>query len=316
MNLNYPKLSVIMPTYNRAEMMNRAVESLFTQTFQDFEIIVVDDGSTDATANTVLGLQRKSPHELIYLKQENKGAGAARNLGIRQARGDLVIFIDDDVLLTPNLLEEHVEAHKQHIGENIAILGSVIYSPELKFSPFMGWLSNTGIAFGHSREQNGAKLDYRFFCTANLSLKRKFMLEKGVFDENFRQFYDDIELGFRLERQGLQTILNKNAVGYHLRGETLQGFCNRSEEYGKRAVILYQKWPALNASINRSPLNTRTGAIENVQKAVLQVVIPFLRPFLCWLDSHDCAVPVRLYAIMLDYYWRVGYRKGIKSFGK
>jgi len=316
MRSNNPKLSVVVPTYNRVEMLKRVIEGILNQTFRDYETIVVDDGSTDVTESVIRELIKKTPCELQYLKQVNKGAGAARNLGIKHAKGELVLFIDDDVLPTPGLIEEHVRAHQQYTGDNIAIVGSVVYSSELNLSPFMQWLINSGIAFGHSREQNGAKLDYRSFCTANLSLKRCFVLEKGMFDENFRQFYDDIELGFRLEQQGLQVVLAKNALGYHLRGETVQGFCNRSKSYGQKSVLLYKKWPALKSSMNPTPQNIRTEFIEAAKKVILPIVIPVLRPALCWLDSHDYAARALLYALMLDYYSQVGFRKGIKSVGK
>lgn len=311
-----PKVSVVIPTCNRAERLKRVVESLLNQTYQDFEIIVVDDGSVDGTESMIKGLMKKEPCQLAYFKQENKGPGSARNAGITHAKGELILFIDDDVLPAPNLLEEHISGHRRHPGENIAILGSVVNAPELKVSPFMRWLANKGPQFHQSREENGASLGYRYFCTANISLTRRFMLEKGMFDESFRPFFEDIELGYRFEQQNVQIILNKNAIGYHLRGETFQGYCERSVLAGQSAAAFYNKWPAAATSLPRSTPNIRTVLKEIEKKAVLPSAIPILKTMICWLDSREYAVPSFFYVIISHYYSQIGYKKGLKAIEK
>jgi glycosyltransferase involved in cell wall biosynthesis len=309
-----PAFSVIVPTYNRAESLSKVIESLFAQSFQDFEIIVVDDGSTDATESTVEKLQKKSAHALLYFKQQNNGAGAARNLGIKHANGELVLFIDDDVLPIPNLIEEHVSAHKRHSGINIAIVGPVFHAPELKLSPFMRWLDK-GPAFVHSRAEDGAELDYLCFCTANISLKRHFMLENGVFDEKFRPFFEDIELGFRLKRQGLRIILNKRAVGYHLHVLSLRQYCERSVSAGRSAALFHYKWPAANLPRDHVNLTVRSRIFAIINRVMPPMLMPTL-PVICWLDSHGCYVPTTVYAMIQDYYEQIGYKRGLKSIEK
>lgn len=182
----------------------------------------------------------------------------------------------------------------------------------------MRWLAEKGPAFHHSREKDGAILDYKHFCTANLSLKRRFMLDKGMFDEVFRQFYDDVELGFRLEQQGLQIVLDKGALGYHLRGETVQGFCvDRAKAYGRKAVSLYTKWPVLKSSMNPSSLNKRVKLIEAAKKTMLGPVIPVVLPVIRWLDSHDYdLVPSSFYMRIYQHYYQIGYKEGLKSTAK
>lgn len=85
-------VSVIIPTFNRAPFLKKAIQSVLSQTLQDFELIVVDDGSEDNTASMVLNL---AP-EIRYIRQQNRGPSAARNSGIRQAKGDLLAFLDSD----------------------------------------------------------------------------------------------------------------------------------------------------------------------------------------------------------------------------
>ncbi len=79
-----PRVSVILPTYNRAGYLREAIDSVLAQTFQDFEIVVVDDGSSDETAQVVAGCR---DGRIVYLHQENSGRSAARNCGLAQARG-------------------------------------------------------------------------------------------------------------------------------------------------------------------------------------------------------------------------------------
>jgi len=307
------KLSVIIPTYNRAVSLHRVLEGLLNQTYQDFEVIVVDDGSVDETQSVVKGLMEKALNEIAYVRQENRGAGSARNAGIRHAKGDVVLFIDDDVLPASNLLEEHIGGHERHRGDNIAILGPVFYAPELEVSHFMRWLIDRGPHFFHSRAEDGAQLDYRYFCTANISLSRGFMLEKGLFDEQFRPFFEDIELGFRLQQHGLQIILNKSAIGYHLRGETFQGYCERSIWSGQSAVKFYTKWPAAAPAFSPSTSNTGSVIRRIGRKLVMRSLIPGLKPLICWLDTHGCAVPSYFYAVVSHYYSQIGLRKGLEA---
>lgn len=95
------RVSVIIPTYNRAGFIHKAVDSVLAQTYHNFELIVVDDGSTDETAAIIARYRDK---RLVYLSQENLGASAARNTGIRAARYDLFVFLDSDDWFHPEKL--------------------------------------------------------------------------------------------------------------------------------------------------------------------------------------------------------------------
>jgi glycosyltransferase involved in cell wall biosynthesis len=100
------KVSVIIPTYNRADYVLEAIESVLAQTYSDYEIIVVDDGSTDETAAVLRPLAEKGVIRCVY--QPNQGESAARNHGIRLARGDYIAFLDSDDLFLPTKLEKQV----------------------------------------------------------------------------------------------------------------------------------------------------------------------------------------------------------------
>ena len=101
-----PRVSVVIPTWNRRATLQEAIESVLAQTYTDYEIVVVDDGSTDGTGEWVQGRYREGP--IVYLHQENRGVAAARNAGIRAARGELVAFQDSDDLWLPRKLERQI----------------------------------------------------------------------------------------------------------------------------------------------------------------------------------------------------------------
>lgn len=106
-----PKVSVILTTYNRAVFISRAIKSVLNQTYKDFELIVVDDGSTD---NTERVLRRFSDERIYYTKHKvNKGAAAARNTGLKLAKGELIAFQDSDDEWLPHKLQRQIEVFKK-----------------------------------------------------------------------------------------------------------------------------------------------------------------------------------------------------------
>src|ERR1043165_2216673 len=102
-----PRVSVIIPAYNAAEFIGETLDSVYAQTFKDFEVVVVNDGSPD-TEDLERELAR-FPEKLRYVKQENQGAAAARNTGIKNARGEFVAFLDADDTWLPMFLEKQIE---------------------------------------------------------------------------------------------------------------------------------------------------------------------------------------------------------------
>ena len=110
-----PKVSVIIPTYNRQDLVQEAIDSVLNQTFRDWELIVVDDGSTDQTPSV---LQERYDSRIIYIYQENQGESAARNRGLYSATGEYVAFLDSDDLWHPKKLQRQIEvfAEKPELG--------------------------------------------------------------------------------------------------------------------------------------------------------------------------------------------------------
>src|ERR1700730_17365864 len=110
--MNQSFVSIVVPTYNRRASLARLLHALDQQTYpnSEFEVVVVDDGSADGTVEFVQ--QRHAEFALRVIEQAHAGPAAARNLGVQEALGALILFLDDDVVPAPTLIEEHVTTHE------------------------------------------------------------------------------------------------------------------------------------------------------------------------------------------------------------
>lgn len=246
------RISVIIPTYNRKAQLLTALHAFESQSIlsSEFEIVVVDDGSTDGTREAVQG--RDYPFELRYVQQTNQGPAAARNVGLREAVGELVLFIGDDIIAIPTLLEEHLIAHATHHAESAAILGHVDWPPATQPNAVMRYVVGDGtLQSAYQYIPALPTLDFRFFYTTNISLKRAFLVagaDDGIrFDPCFRYAaFEDSEFALRLTRRGLTIHYWKDALAHHDHWMDLESFSRREYHAGQMAVVFYRKHPGLD----------------------------------------------------------------------
>ncbi len=241
-------VSIVVPTYNRKETLKQCLNALFRQTYPKpkFEILVIDDGSNDGTERVIKKLMTNAPVALRYFKQDNKGPAAARNLGIKNAQGEKILSIGDDIIASEILVEEHMKWHERYTENNVAVLGFVTWPPEIKVTPFMKYIGEEGFQFGFKLINNEEDVPYNFFYTSNISLKRDYLLKNGFFDEDFPYAaWEDIELAYRLKKKGLKIVYNKKAIAYHDHVVTQNGYCKRMEISGMSAKIFHGKYPEL-----------------------------------------------------------------------
>ena len=228
-----PAISVIIPTYNRASLLERSLESLTGQTLprDEFEVIVVDDGSSDWTQTVCTKLSDRLP--LRYFRIENSGISAAKNLGVFAAHAPLLLFFDDDDIADPGLLEAHVETHREHPDEQVAVLGYTTWDPELEVTPIMEHVTEIGQhLFSYKNLEDGQRLDYTYFWGGRSSCKRALLTTHGSFDQDMSGI-EDMELGFRLARQGLSVIHTRDAKSYMVRAVTFDQFAERCQKRGR-----------------------------------------------------------------------------------
>ncbi|MGY1703978.1 glycosyltransferase [Geodermatophilus sp. SYSU D00697] len=235
--MSTPRISVVIPTYNRAQLLMRALTALRNQSLEphDYEVIVVDDGSTDATPELVAGFW--PPFPLTYRRLAHGGISLAKNVGTLAARSPLVLYADDDDEADPELLAQHLAAHEAEPADSVAVLGYTTWSPTLTVTPVMQYLTEIGqLLFAYPSMRGRGRLDYTAFWGGRSSCKRRFLLENGVFHPAFTSIIEDIELGYRLSRSGLSVVFNERAASYMLRRVTFEEFCERSWRRGRALV--------------------------------------------------------------------------------
>jgi glycosyltransferase involved in cell wall biosynthesis len=212
-----PYLSVIIPTYSRRPRLAACLEALKQQTLAQsaFEVIVVNDGSTDDT-QVYLDEVAASWPQLRVIHQENTGQGLARNHALKFARGQVLLFIGDDIYAEPDFLEMHVDFHQKNPAQNYSCLGLTEWYNESAISEFMQWLTNGGPQFSYKNLNAGDETDFWHFYTSNISLKTELLAEEH-FDKRFEGYgWEDIELAYRLKKRfDLKLIYQPEAKAFH-----------------------------------------------------------------------------------------------------
>lgn len=231
------KLSVVIPTYNRRERLSRVLTALERQTTPtaEFEVVVVDDGSSDGTAAWLE--QRTCPYQLRVLRQSNGGPARARNAGVALADGEIVLFIDDDVEPVPELISEHLRMHAAE--SNIVVIGPLASLPHYD-QPWVAWEQAKVEAQYRAMERGDWLPTFRQFWTGNASLARVHILDAGGFDPTFLRA-EDVELGVRLKARGLGFRFNPKARGLHFAERSLASWERVHESYGKAEVEIFGK---------------------------------------------------------------------------
>ncbi len=239
-------VTVILPTYNRLARLKKVLAGLAAQTYPDFDVIVVSDGSTDGTDEFLQKLEtgdwrlavnaHQSPiANLQSLFQPNQGVAATRNHGLREATGELVLFIDDDVVPAPQLVAEHVAWHQAQ-GDDVVVMGPMLSPPDFAMQPWVQW-EQAMLLKQYDDMVNGRwQPTARQFYTGNTSLRRQHLLDAGGFDPNFRRA-EDVELAYRLAQRGLRFLFNPQAIGYHYAERSFASWIAIPYAYGRNDVI-------------------------------------------------------------------------------
>jgi GT2 family glycosyltransferase len=272
------ELSVVVPTYRRPALLERCLTSLWVQTLDAdrYEVVAVDDGSGDQTADVLREAARTSNVRPI-IQPENRGPAAARNRGVAEARGDLICFIDDDVVAAPDLLAQHLRFHAQARDERLGVLGRIHWEPHLRVTSFMRWLDRSGLQFGYDTWLREGAVDppYAAFYTANLSMSRQLLLDAGGFDERFPYpAYEDMELAYRLAERGFRLDYRPAAVGFHARAIDLRTFCQRMTHVAEAAALLRAVQP--DFPIDEEPV--QCGAVRRRDRLALGLQSVVARP--------------------------------------
>lgn len=187
------KISVIIPTYNTANLVGQAIESVNNSTYKNFEIIVVDDGSTDNTKEVIEQLKIK--FDFIYIYQQNKGLAGARNTGIENARGDFLVFLDSDDLVLPQKFQMQIEYFSNNKNADaVYSLSDCFVEDDVndRFNiglPVFEGNVLTNLLFGN------------FMHVNSLMVKTSTVREVGMFNVNYKEL-EDWDLWLRMSLKG------------------------------------------------------------------------------------------------------------------
>jgi glycosyltransferase involved in cell wall biosynthesis len=303
------EFSVVIPTHNRASILERTLQALGGQVFPgsdkplEFEVVVVDDGSIDETPRLLAQGVKRFPFPLIALRQDNRKQGAARNLGARQAAGDCLLFLGDDTTPAPDFLAQHFLARSRR-GEGwpadlLGVIGYTAWSESLRVTRFMQFIGEQGWQFGFSLIKDPADVPFNFFYTSNVSLSRRLFLDAGGFDEDFREYgWEDIELSIRLRRRGMRLAYEPRAVAFHHHPTSLRSFAVRQRRVGSSAWVFYRKHPDLAPFL---------GVFRAPRYSVASRLQMILLTWLCRLtESWRRPDLSRYYPDLLTYHYNVG----------
>ncbi len=320
-----PSLSVVVPVFNRADVVERCLAALLDQRADSglYEILVVDDGSQDATPRLLARMAQEHPFRIaVRTHARNQGLSAARNTGWRQSRAPLVLFLDCDLIATPDLVTTHLSAHERYPQTNVAVLGHVAYPADADRTPLLDFGNQVVKMWEGLARQPARPLDWRFFFGGHLSLKKTLLQQHGGFNEHCfagSEGFEDWELGLRLAREARLVVrYAPQAVAYHYHWREAEAVLANARAYGFRLALwtkadpnhpVFREIPWL-ASLSPSP-PPMVAAKEAARRTVVnRVSAPLLQRLASALSSHWPRAAVFLYRRLQKHAMIEGFRQG------
>jgi len=271
-------------------------QQLTAQIIAGYEIVVVDDGSTDGTLEWLNLHQAEFPHVVSYL-QDHQGPAAARNLGVNRAKGDTIIFIDSDLVVTEKFLQAHAVAlsteEKALESDRLFTYGAVINTCNFQ-NPTAEPYKITDFSAA-------------YFATGNVAIAKKWLEQAGLFDTRFQLYgWEDLELGVRLKELGLKLVKCPAAVGYHWHPpfnlEQIPKLIDQEIQRGRMGVLFYQKHPTweVRLMIQMTWLHRLLWGLLSLGGNLNERT---LAPFLQWLiDRDQPQLALEIARIFLNWY--------------
>lgn len=235
-------ISVVIPTYNRRPILEKCLLALEGQRLsgeiESYEVVVVDDGSTDGTPDWLRTSSSRFP-SVRLIEQRHGGPAEGRNRGVSHARGDVIVFIDSDLVVTPTFLACHAKALSSQWRQS---------GTRLCFT--YGAVINTANFEHPTQERHKLRdLSWAYFATGNVAIDRSVLERSGLFDTGFHLYgWEDLELGERLRQMGVELVRCPEAVGYHwhpaFRLEQIPDLIRVERERARMGLVFYRKHPS------------------------------------------------------------------------
>ena len=333
-----PSVSVIVPTFNRKASLLRLLDCLTNQTYPSnlYEVIVVDDGSTDGTEHLSW---HPFPFPVHYHRQANNGATLARNRGASHSQAEILTFMDDDICATPDMLTELVSA-VQRAERTIAMAALIpAYGPAA--SPFAALYSSGAvfakdvdvtesvIAQAKLSDLDGCFVDFTRCKTGVLSIKRQDFLALGMFQDPSGGWpnWDDVDFGYRGHLNGFRLWQSYRATAHHHDHslESLEIHCRRAEQASRSVVRLFLRYPELEphftAYQNKQPISPLTDSpglfLRKAVRCILSSppLVEGMKRLVFQLEKHrpQPHLLIPLYRAIIGAHIHRGYRQGLRE---
>jgi glycosyltransferase involved in cell wall biosynthesis len=295
-----PEISVVIPTYNRLDILARVLPTLLAQDIapSEYELLVCDSNSNDGTAEHLAEVA--AVHSNVrHLAGAYGGRSAARNAGIFAARGEIVLFNDADILAAPDLLSTHLNRHRRRSG--IAVVGLEVQAKD--FDDY-AYKRDHPEARGHLHPESRKRLSWLYFLTGNASVRRDDLLRAGCFDETFIGYgHEDLELGYRLHRLGIEIVYEPRAVNYHCQDVPHADQKEKMRLAGRSTARFYRKHPDFSVMLNLGMTPVSLG---------LHSALTHLPHVLTYFDRRAERSKFA-HALVLQYYYVSGIKEALRQ---
>jgi glycosyltransferase involved in cell wall biosynthesis len=309
---NGPLVSVVIPTRERRSLVLDALAALSAQTLgaARFEVLVIADGSSDGTVEAVDALE--VPYTLRCEWQPHQGRGAACNTGAQLARGELLVFLDDDMKPSPDCLLAHVAGHPP--GSRNCVMGAVPAEMAENASATARHIARKFDRHLDRLAASGGALIVRDFYTGNASIRREVFLELGGFDEEFREYgNEDLELAARLLETKVAITYSPAASAFQRYTKTFAQLAQDTVAKGRTAVLVAKKHPTAVSETRLGTYRTGPRSWRALRSLLLHVPAPTaLRVLIALtgrLEARGISRTTLYYRFALDYLYWVGVRQ-------
>lgn len=262
------KVSIVIPTYNGAQRLPSTLSALSKQSCKEFEVIIVNDGSTDATIEVVNSFEEKLP-TMKLINQKNGGRSVARNSGAVAAKYPIILFIDDDIEIDSSNVEKHLSFHLKN-KDSVLVGNPMLNSQKIGHDAFLNYRGRIESLWHQSdRETKTVTFDNYFFTTQNLSIPQKLFQQIGMFDERLSDS-EDFDLSMRLLKDGKAIFFNPSLVCWHNDFANLSQTIKRQIEYYRTKIKVLQLHPDYIFLAPKQFEWMKTNNKDNVKNLVFQ----------------------------------------------
>lgn len=318
-------ISIVIPTYNRSEQLSKVIDFILQSEIDDaseVEIIVVDDGSPQSVQPVIDSKNPSAPFSIKLIRQENAGPAKARNTGFFAARNRIVLFIDDDILVTPTLIKEHLNAHRKL--DRSVVFGKCPFEIPSEKTPAYRFLTSL-----ESVEETEEFTKIDVVASGNISVEKEMFGGQGVYKDNLKTpAAEEFELEHRLVSSDIPIYIVNNAIGWHLQPATIQDKAKQEYKYG---IGVAEVWLKISDVIKNEHIvqfikvngfiNENDGAAQIAKKSFKRLISYklFRTFFLKTTNLLEVILPFDallfpLYRFLCGIYLFAGVRDGIKKF--